>query len=113
MFASIGEPTSKVISIPISTEDEIYQPDTGDYEKGAIEEEVEETVYETDKQIEARSLGKVNPNSLIEKLELPTLETKARHDRLYDEMLNISKQLLSMNLISQEQLDNFEFNYKK
>ena len=45
-------------------------------------------------------------NSLIERLELLILETKAGHDGLYDEMLDISKQILSMN-INQEQLDNF------
>ena len=55
----------------------------------------------------------VNPNSLIERLELLILETKAGHDGLYDEMLDISKQLLSMNIINQEQLDNFVFNYDK
>ena len=55
----------------------------------------------------------VDPNSLIEKLELLILETKAGHDGLNDEMLDISKQLLSMNIINQEQLDNFVFNYGK
>ena len=54
-----------------------------------------------------------DPNSLIERLELLRLETKAGHDGLYDEMLDISKQLLSMNIINQEQLDNFVFNYGK
>ena len=52
-----------------------------------------------------------DPNSLIERLELLVLETKAGHDGLYDEMLDISKQLLSMNIINQEQLDSFVFNY--
>ena len=51
-----------------------------------------------------------DPNSLIERLELLILETKAGHDRLYDEMLDVSKQLLSINIINQEQLDNFVFN---
>ena len=55
----------------------------------------------------------VDPNSLIERLELLILETKAGHDGLYDEMLDISKQLLSMNIINQEQLDHFVFNYGK
>ena len=61
-----------------------------------------------------------NPNSLIceagsliERLELLILETKIGHDGLYDEMLDISKQLLSMNIINHEQLDNFVFNYGK
>ena len=54
-----------------------------------------------------------NPNSLVETLELLVLETKAGHDGLYDEMLDISKQLLSMNIINQNQLDNFVFNYGK
>ena len=51
-----------------------------------------------------------DPNSLVERLELLILETKAGHDGLYDEMLDISKQLLSMNIINQEQLNNFVFN---
>ena len=54
-----------------------------------------------------------NPNNLVERLELLILETKAGHDGLHDEMLDISKQLLSMNIINQEQLDNFIFNYGK
>ena len=52
-------------------------------------------------------------HSLIERLELLILETKAEHDELYDEIINISKQLLSMNNINQEQLNNFVFNYGK
>ena len=47
-----------------------------------------------------------NPNNSVERLELIKLETKTGHDGLYDEMLDISKQLLSMNIINQEQLDN-------
>ena len=54
-----------------------------------------------------------NPNNLVERLELLILETKASHDGLYDEMLDISKQLLSMHIINQNQLDNFVFNYGK
>ena len=54
-----------------------------------------------------------NPNNLVERLELLILETKAGHDGLYDEMLDISKQQLSMNIINQSQLDNFVFNYGK
>ena len=54
-----------------------------------------------------------DPNSLIERLELLILETKAGHDGLHDEMLDISKQLLSMNIINQDQLDNFVFNHGK
>ena len=54
-----------------------------------------------------------NPNNLVERLEFLILETKAGHDGLYDEMLDISKQLFSMNIITQEQLDNFVFNYGK
>ena len=54
-----------------------------------------------------------NPNNLVERLELLILETKAGHDGLYDEMLDKSKQLLSMNIINQNQLDNFVFNYGK
>ena len=52
-------------------------------------------------------------NGLVERLELLIIETKAVHDGLYDEMLDISKPLFSMNLINQEQLDNFVFNYGK
>ena len=54
-----------------------------------------------------------NPNNLVERLELLILETKVGHDGLYDEMLDISKQLLSMNIINQDQLDRFVFNYGK
>ena len=54
-----------------------------------------------------------NPNNLVERLELLILETKAGHDGLYDEMLDISKQLLSMNIINQNQQDNLVFNYGK
>ena len=54
-----------------------------------------------------------NPNNLVERLELLILGKKAGHDGLYDEMLDISKQLLSMNIIIQNQLDNFVFNYGK
>ena len=54
-----------------------------------------------------------NPNNLVERQELLILEIKAGHDGLCDEMLNISKQLLSMNIINQNQLDNFVFNYGK
>ena len=121
MFASIGEPTSHVISIPTSSEKYLYNRDTSDYEQGIEEEEEEETDYETDKQIEASGLTNTDPNNqrsfplngLVERLELLKLETKTGHDGLYDEMLDISKQLLSINVINQEQLDNFVFNYGK
>ena len=52
-------------------------------------------------------------NDLIQRLELTELETKAGHDRFYDEMLDISKQPLSMKIFNQEQLDNFVLNYGK
>ena len=52
----------------------------------------------------------VDPNILVERPELLILETKTGHDGLYDEMLDISKQLLSMNIINQEQLDISVFN---
>ena len=113
MLAIIGEPTSQVISIPTSSEDEKYQRDTSDYEQGVLAEEEEETVYESDEEVKASGLIKGDPNNLVERLELLILETKAGHDGLYDEMLDISKQLLSMNIINQEQLDNFVFNYGK
>ena len=54
--------------------------------------------------------SKANPNNLVERIKLLILETKAGHDELYDEMLDISKHLLSMNIINPEQLDNFVFN---
>ena len=125
MFASIGEPTSDVLSISTSSEEYLNNRDTSDYEQGVEEEEEEEeeeeTEYETEKQIEASGLTKTDPNNqrschlngLVERLELLILETKAGHDGLYDEMLDIAKQLLSMNIINQEQLDNFIFNYGK
>ena len=52
-------------------------------------------------------------DSFIERLQLHILETKAVHDGIYDEMLNRSKQLLSMNIFNHEQLDNFVFDYGK
>ena len=55
----------------------------------------------------------VHADNLIGRLELLILETNAGHAGLYEEMLNISKQLLSMNVINQEKLDNFVFNYGK
>ena len=131
MLASIGEPISQVISMPNSSEDEKYRRDTSDYKQGAVEEEEEEEErdYETDKQLEASGLSKglrpwlenqglhpfrkVNPINLIERLELLILETKTGHEGLYDEMLDISKQHLSINNINQEHLDNFVFNYGK
>ena len=42
-----------------------------------------------------------NSNNLVERLELLILETKTGHDGLYDEMLDISKQLLSVNISKQ------------
>ena len=113
MLASVVEPTSQVISIPTSREDEIYRRGTSDYEQGAVGEEEgeEETEYETDKQTESSSHSKANPNNLIERLELIILETKEGHDGLYDETLDKTIHLLSMITINQEQLDNFVFNY--
>ena len=98
MLANIGEATSHVVSIPTSSEDEIYRHDTSDYEQGIVveeeeEEEEEETGYDTDKQIEASGLSKADLNNSIERLELLILETKAGHDGLYDERLDICKQL--------------------
>ena len=52
-------------------------------------------------------------NILVERLELLILETKAGHDGLCDEMLDISEQLLSIKIINQEQLDKFVFNSGK
>ena len=44
-------------------------------------------------------------DSLIERLELLIFETKSGHDVLYDEILKISKKLLSTNTITLEKLD--------
>ena len=52
-------------------------------------------------------------DSLIERLELLILEPKTGHDGLYDEMLNVSKQILSMNISNQEQRNIFVFNNGK
>ena len=60
-----------------------------------------------------KSLSEVNPYNLLERIELFILESKADHDRLSDEMLNISKKILSISLASQEHLDNFVFNNGK
>ena len=87
-----------------------------------VDSSSEETFYESGEEVEASGLSKANqrschhyldPNSLKETLEFLILETKASYDGLYDEVLDISKQLLSMNIINQEQLDNFDFNYGK
>ena len=60
MFASIGELTSHVISIPTSSEEFLYNRDTNDYKQG-VEEEKEEIDYETGKQLEASGLTKTYP----------------------------------------------------
>ena len=129
-ISRIGEPTSHVISKSTCSEENLYNRDTSDYEQGVKEEEVEkeeeeeeeeETEYKTDTQIEASGLTKTDPNNqrschlngLVERLEFLILETKTGYDGLYDEMLDLSKQLLSMHFINQEQLDNFVFNYGK
>ena len=78
-----------------------------------VDSSSEETVYESGEEVEASGLTKTDPTRLIERLELLILETKAGHDGLHNEMLDISKQLLSMNIINQEQLNNFVFNYGK
>ena len=70
-------------------------------------------LFNEEEEVKASGLNKTDPNSLVERLELLILEAKAGHDGFYDEMLDISKQLLSMNIINQEQLDNFAFNYGK
>ena len=85
MLANISEATSQVISMPTSSEDEIYRRDINDYEQGIVveeeeEEEEEETDYETDKQKEASGLSKADPNNLIERLELLILEAEDGHD---------------------------------
>ena len=57
--------------------------------------------------------GTRHVNDLVERLELLILETKAGHGGLYDEKLDISQQLLPMNIFNQEQLYNFVINYGK
>ena len=63
MLSNIGGVTSHVISIPTSSEEEIYCRDSSDYEQGIVEEEEkeeeeeeeeEETDYETDNHILAK-----------------------------------------------------------
>ena len=44
--------------------------------------------------INPKNQGTCHVNDLIERLELLILETKAGHDGLYDQMLNISKQYI-------------------
>ena len=61
----------------------------------------------------SKVINSTEAGSLIERLELLILEIKAGHDVLYDEMLNKSKQLLSLNITNQKQLDNFVFNFGK
>ena len=77
------------------------------------ESTVDDTNEEEEEEVKASGLTETDPNNLVERLQLLILETKARHDGLYDEMLDKSKQQLSMNIINQEQLDNFDFNYGK
>ena len=116
-MASVGEPISQVISRPTSSEDEIHQIDTSDYKQRAVEEEEEEEQeeeendYATDKQIEAGGLSKGDPNNSVERLELIIIGTKTGQDGLSDEILNISKQLLSMKIFNLDQSENFAFNY--
>ena len=57
------------------------------------------SICEAGSLIDIRTVGSpINPNNLVESVELLILETKAGHDGLYDEMFNISKQLLSINI---------------
>ena len=86
--------------------------DLGKGDKKSARYRIIKRIMEVRDDIFGRELNE-NPNNLVERLELLILETKAVHDGLYDEMLDISKQLLSMNIINQDQLDNFVFNYGK
>ena len=108
MFASIGEAVSR-IGEPCSQD--ISRPNSSEKNQNDTSDDEKETDCETDKQIEASVLRNPNPNNLVERLKLLILETKAGHDGLYDGMLNISKQLLSINIIIKEKLDNFVSNY--
>ena len=78
-----------------------------------VDSSSEETVYESGEEVEASGLSKADADKLIERLEILIPETKAGLDGLYDEMLDKSKQLLSMNNMNQEQLHNFFYNYGK
>ena len=72
------------------------------------------SICEAGSLIDIREAGsQINPNSLVERLELLILETTAGHDGLFDKMLKISKQLFSMKIIKKEPLDKFVFNYRK
>ena len=69
-------------------------------------------LYDKTGETESKTSNRMNaidPNNLIKRQETLILETKAGPDGLYDEMLKIYKQLLSMNNISHEQLDKFIF----
>ena len=57
--------------------------------------------------MEACGRRKAEPKNLEERLELLILKTKSGYDGLYEKMLIISKQLLSMNFIKKEHLDIF------
>ena len=89
-----------------------YRYDLGKGDKKSARYRTIKRIMEVRDDVFGRGLNG-NPNNLVERLELLILETKAGHDGLNDEMLDISKQLLSMNIINQEQLDNFIFNYGK
>ena len=60
----------------------------------------------SDHNVEHNNQWSCHVNGLVKRLELLILETKHGHDGLYDEMLKISKQILSMNIINKKQLDN-------
>ena len=86
--------------------------DLGKGDKKSARYKTKKRIMEVGDDIFGRGLND-NLNNLVERLELIILETKAGHDGLFDEMLDISKQLLSMNINNQDQLDNFVFNYGK
>ena len=50
----------------------------------------------------------LNPKNSVEPLEKIILELKAGFDVLFDLMLRISKQLISMDVITQKQLENID-----
>ena len=72
-----------------------------------IDSTSEDTVYDTNEEEELDAIGvsKADPNNLKEILEFLILETKVGHYGLYDEIIKIFKQLISMNIINQEQLE--------
>ena len=74
-----------------------------------IDSTSDDTVYDTNEEEEfntndAIGVSKADPNNLVEILEFLILETKVGHHVLYDEIIKIFKQLISMNQEQSESL---------